>query len=247
MWKKKLLSSIISIISTLACAAAIIAIALFGEKIIQDLNKNTEKQQQNIEAEYEELHEDNFDEETGKKILTEKFLQKEYRSYYVGEKAKSKVTSYIFVLIFLAAIGLYLVVSIFQLLSDLAHKRKTKISSIVIPILLVPLVFIGTHYLNKLFGRRLPPDPDSVTFTSSSYNFLYSEMRTKMASLDDEEDETFYYLMYANDGKLEALSVNSRVYGAFTDPGMYYLVQAESNGKKIDLLIYPMSEYEEQK
>lgn len=247
MWKKNLLSSIISIISTLACAAAIIAIALFGEKIIQDLNKNTEKQQQNIEAEYEELHEDNFDEETGKKILTEKFLQKEYRSYYVGEKAKSKVTSYIFVLIFLAAIGLYLVVSIFQLLSDLAHKRKTKISSIVIPILLVPLVFIGTHYLNKLFGRRLPPDPDSVTFTLSSYNFLYSEMRTKMASLDDEEDETFYYLMYANDGKLEALSVNSRVYGAFTDPGMYYLVQAESNGKKIDLLIYPMSEYEEQK
>ena len=68
-----------------------------------------------------------------------------------------------------------------------------------------------------------------------------------MGSLDDEEDETFYYLMYANDGKLEALSVNSRVYGAFTDPGMYYLVQAESNGKKIDLLIYPMSEYEEQK
>ncbi len=54
MWKKNLLSSIISIISTLACAAAIIAIALFGEKIIQDLNKNTEKQQKNIEAEYEE-------------------------------------------------------------------------------------------------------------------------------------------------------------------------------------------------
>ena len=74
MWKKNLLSSIISIISTLACAAAIIAIALFGEKIIQDLNKNTEKQQQNIEAEYEELHEDNFDEETGKKILRIPFL-----------------------------------------------------------------------------------------------------------------------------------------------------------------------------
>ena len=53
MWKKNLLSSIISIISTLACVAAIIAIALFGEKIIQDLNQNTEKQQI-IEAEYEE-------------------------------------------------------------------------------------------------------------------------------------------------------------------------------------------------
>jgi hypothetical protein len=247
MWKNRLISSIISIIATLAFAAAIIAIALFGVKIVQDLDKNTDKERQNIETEYEELHEDNFDEETGKKILTEKFLEKEYRSYYIGEKANNRKNSSVMVIFVLGAIGLYLAVSIFMLLSDLAHKRKTKISSIVIPILLVPLVFIGTHYLNKLSGRRLPPDPDSVTFTTSSYNFLYSEMRTKVAGIDEEEDETFYYLMYANDGKLEALSVNSRVYGAFTDPGMYYLVQAESNGKKIDLMIYPMSEYEEQK
>ena len=90
MWKNRLISSIISIISTLAFAAAIIAIALFGVKIVQDLDKNTDKERQNIETEYEELHEDNFDEKTGKKILTEEFLRKEYRSYYIGEKANNR-------------------------------------------------------------------------------------------------------------------------------------------------------------
>ena len=151
------------------------------------------------------------------------------------------------VIFVLGAIGIYLAVSIFMLLSDLAHKRKTKISSIVIPVLLIPLIFIGMHYFNKYLDLKLPPDPDSVTFTSSSYDFLYSEMKMKVAGIDEEEDETFYYLMYANDGKLEALSVKSRVYGAFTDPGMYCLIEAEGNGKKIDLMIYPLSEYEEQK
>lgn len=249
MWKNKTVDVIIRIVSMLACVAAMIMLFFFGVKVIRDSGEKTEKMRQEIEAEYEALHEDNFDEETGKKILTQEFLKKEYRSYYVGAKESSKTFITIITLMILAFVGMYLVVSVIVMLVDLSRGRKTKISSIVIPIVLIPVIIIGMHYFQKLINRKLPPDPDSVTFKAYPYKIVNVKTHTETRHNDDGPDDTIttYYLVYEHEGKEKNRKVDARIHSAFKNPGMYYLFQAEGEGQLIDFMIYPMSEYEEQK
>ena len=72
MVKNKLVDLIVPFISLIASAVAIILIFNFGVKILKDSGDNLKKERQKIEAEYEELHEDNIDEEENEDSEEEK-------------------------------------------------------------------------------------------------------------------------------------------------------------------------------
>ena len=218
-------------------------------KVLKDAGAKTEKLRQDIEAEYQELHDDNFDEETGKKILTEEFLKKEYRLYYVGEKESSKTFVTIVTLMILGFIAVYLVASVVTMLIDRSRGRDTKISSLVVSIILIPVILVGMHYFQKLINRKLPPEPDAVAFKAYPYHFVNEKTHTETKHNDDGPDDTIttYYLVYEHEGEEKSRKVSSRIHSAYKSPGMYYLYQAEGDGRQIDFMIYPMSEYEEKK
>jgi len=249
MWRGELKDIILRIVSFFACTAAIILCFLFGVKVLKDAGKKTEKMRQNIEAEYQELHDDNFDEETGKKILTEEFLKKEYRLYYVDAKESSKTFVTITTLMILGFIAVYLVTAVVTMLIDLSRGRNPRISSLVIPIILIPVIFVGMHYLRKFLDRKLPPAPETVSFKAYPYKIVNVKTHTETRHNDDGPDDTIttYYLVYEHEGQEKTRKVDARIHSAFKNAGMYYLYQAEGEDKRIDFMIYPMSEYEEQK
>ncbi len=248
MGKSELMKDVILRLgSFLACVAAIFLCFFFGAKVLQDAGEKTEKLRQDIETEYQELHDDNFDEETGKKILTEEFLKKEYRLYYVGAKETKDTFVTIVALMILGFLAVYLVASVVTMLIDRSRGRDTKISSLVVPIILIPVILVGMHYFQKLVNRNLPPDPDTVTLKAFPYKIVNVKTHTETKHNDDGPDETIttYNLVYEHEGKEKTRKVDGRIHSAFKSPGMYYLYQAEGEGKLIDFMIYPMSEYEE--
>lgn len=56
--------------------------------VTQNLGGNSEARQQEIIAEYDVLNEDNVNPETGKTILTQAFLMKEYKLYFVENQER---------------------------------------------------------------------------------------------------------------------------------------------------------------
>ncbi len=249
MWKDELKDTILRLVSFLACTAAIVLCFFFGVKVLKDAGAKTEKLRQDIETEYQELHDDNYDEETGKKILTEEFLKKEYRLYYVGEKESSKTFVTIVTLMILGFIAVYMTSAVVTMLIDISRGRKPKIISLVVSIILIPVILVGMHYFQKLINRKLPPEPDAVAFKAYPYHFVNEKTHTETKHNDDGPDDTIttYYLVYEHEGEEKSRKVSSRIHSAYKSPGMYYLYQAEGDGRQIDFMIYPMSEYEEKK
>ena len=249
MVKNKLVDLIVPIISLIASAVAIILIFNFGVKILKDSGDNLKKERQKIEAEYEELHEDNFDEETGKKILTDRFLDKEYRSYYLGKKASNKSFVAIVTLMIFGFMAIYLISGIVMMIIDLARGRKAKIASVIVSIVLIPCIIVGMHYFNKLIDRKLPPNPDNATYQAYPYNVIAVQEHKEVRHHDDEPDETIttYKLLYEVDGQRKSRDASGRIHTDFKKPGMYYLIQVEGDGKLVDFTIYPCEEYEVQK
>ena len=131
------------------------------------------------------------------------------------------------------------------MLIDLSRGRKTKISSFVVPIILIPVICVGMHYLQKFLDRKLPPAPETVTFKAYPYKIVNVKTHTETRHNDDGPDDTIttYYLVYEHEGQEKTREVDSRIHSAFKNAGMYYLYQAEGEDKRIDFMIYPMSEY----
>lgn len=214
----------------------------FGNKS-KDKNAKKEAQIESIEADYKALNEDNTDPETGKKILTEKFLKKEYEVFCVKTYSRSSGD------VNLATVGLYLIVGFGALIVvpyciGAFYKKYRSIRTAIIYLAILTVVLFGGKYALKAthVSYRIPDPKKDVSFevfevTAQRYSSEYEDSdgdthNSISVSIDFGEGKVWYKGDKA-----------SYLYTTIGDPGTYYLARAEQNGKTCDFKCFAVDKY----
>ncbi|MBP5186578.1 MAG: hypothetical protein J6040_05945 [Clostridiales bacterium] len=214
----------------------------FGNKS-KDNNAKKEAEIVSIEEDYKALNEDNTDAETGKKILTEKFLKKEYEIFCVKAYARSRGD------VNLALVGLYIIVGFGALIVvpyciGAFYKKYRSIRTAVIYLAIIAAVLFGGKYALKAthVSYRIPDPKKDVSFevfevTAQRYSSEY----------EDSDGDTHYSQSVSidfGDGKVWYKGdKSSYLYTSIGDPGRYYLARAEGNGKTCDFKCFSVEKY----
>ena len=133
------------------------AIALKNLTVTANLGGNSEARQQEIIAEYDALKEDNVNPETGKTILTQAFLMKEYKLYFAEDQ--ERVNFWLMICEVMLIFSLFFTGGecITHAILFARQKKKLSLLSIIAAILLVPITIIGLKIDEKAFEPfRIP-------------------------------------------------------------------------------------------
>ena len=222
--------------TTVLCLLAIAAAIYAGAHILKDTSSSIDKEREKIEAEYTELHENNIDEETGKKILTKNFLMKEYKSFYVGRKGGAKAFKAIFILFLILFIAIGVISSVSNVIRSIMKGQSMKLRSIISVGVLVAVLISGM--VSKVGSMAMIPKPEEVELKVYAITVNGKHENTTRDS-DGDEHTTYYIELPSGNHK-----VTSSIYDAVDENGgYYYLVQYEGNSKVGDLAIYSEKEY----
>ena len=215
--------------------------------IVDRYNLETKKQEEKveqIEADYKSLHEANIDEPTGKRILTEKFLEKEYELFYFDTETNDSrlLHAGIVVLFVIIAFGLFSAAQFF--VGSLFKKYRSTVRAVIY--LLIPIAFLaaGIYALQWAYSRKLPPSPDQVE-KIEVYKVTASKSKTTHET-EDGTDTDYYVHIDFGDGKGEVTYTEKDLYHLYLtidEKGTYYLLRAKANGKDYDVMCFPEGKF----
>lgn len=232
---------LVSIITPIVVVLLMIAAFFAGIRLLDNSKKKLDKERDQIEAEYEALHEKNIDEATGKKILTEKFLEKEYHSFYLGHKEGQRVFKIIiiaFSLIFITICAVYTLIHVF---SSLRKGTSPSILKIIFSVAPIPIVLITMIVMTRAFTGTMPPKPEEAKLTV--YPIRIVDKNESVSYDDDGDKHTSYYIYIDYGTKTDKRMVTKSMYDEADKKGIYYLIQAEGGSKVYDVDLYSTERY----
>ncbi|MBR5426385.1 MAG: hypothetical protein IK106_07660 [Clostridiales bacterium] len=240
MGNNRLVRIIIPIITAIVCIIAMVVAAFFVVHAIKDSSKDLEKEKERIEIEYQEQGEENTDPETGKTILTEKFLAKDYQKYYAGKKSSNTLMRNIILIFVLGFVAIGMLSSIADSIMAISKGRGIRVRSIITAIVVVALVIAGMYAFKKIIAMKMPPEPGQETIKVYQIKVLDKKMETetKTDSDGDKHTTTYYYLILDEAGTRRQRKVTSHIYSEAGDPGIYLLAQAEGENGVFDFELY---------
>lgn len=245
MGNSKLVKIIVPIITAVICIAALAIGGLLIYNAVKDSSKKLEKEKERIEAEYQELGEDNIDHETGKTIITKNLLAKDYKKFYATRKSGSALFKSIVLIGGIAVAVIAITMSASDTVMGISKGRGIKLRSIITVVILIPVLIAGSIVFRKMIARNMPPEPGQETIKLYQINVLNrkTEEKTTTDSDGDTHTSTVYYLVYDDNGTRKNHEVTSDIYNAAERPGIYLLVQVEGSNKVFDVTIYYSGEY----
>ena len=225
----------------------IVLIVISVNIITENLGGNSEARQQEIIAEYDALKEDNINPETGKTILTQAFLMKEYKLYFAEDQERVN-----FWLIFCEVM---LIFSFFFTGGECItyailfgrQKKKLNLLSIIAAVLLVPIIITGLKIDEKAFEPFRIPLPENAKITAIDVTVTKRYIDTHY---DDENgySEDYYITVDYGDGSAPVTrEVSITMYNIAKDGDRFIMGQAGDNGKKVDFELFPLDKYEKEK
>ena len=223
-------------------------IASFKRDSISKAFEDGDTRREAIVAEYEALHEENVDAQNGKTILTEAFLQKEYKLYASSEQSGSDFATTIYKFLFISILFTIGGAScIDYVIGFYRIKKKINFLSIFATVLLVPTIILGFRAIDDLFGTSKMPDPENATVSvipvtvSSRYEDVIH---------DDENGDTYKYYITIDYGDGNGPVKKKVSYGFYynaENPGVYLLGLAKEGDKEEEFELYSSEEYEPEK
>jgi hypothetical protein len=232
-------------LTKLADVVLFIVLVLCSINIVtQNLGGNSEDRQQAIIAEYDALNEDNVDPETGKTILTQAFLMKEYKLYFAEDQER--------VNLWLMICEVMLIFSLFftggecitHAILFARQKKKLSLLSIIAAILLVPITIIGLKIDEKAFEPFRIPVPENAKISAIDVTVTKRYIDTHH---DDENgySEDYYITVDYGDGSAPVTRRVSLTMYDIAKGGDHFLMgQAGENGKTVDFELFPLDKYE---
>ena len=144
----------------------IVLIVISINIVTANLGGNSEARQQEIIAEYDALKEDNVNPETGKTILTQAFLMKEYKLYFAEDQ--ERVNFWLMICEVMLIFSLFFTGGecITHAILFARQKKKLSLLSIIAAILLVPITIIGLKIDEKAFEPFRIPVPENAKITA---------------------------------------------------------------------------------
>lgn len=246
MGNSKLIKIIVPIITAVICIIAMVLAGFLIVNAIKDSSKNLEKEKERIEAEYKELGENNTDPETGKTILTENYLAKDYKKFYATRKSGGTLFRNIVLVFCLAFAAIVIITSLADSITGISKGRGIKLRSIISVAILIPVLIVGSIVFKKLIARNIPPEPGQETL--KTYQVKVLDRKTKQKTTTDSDGDTHtstvYYLVLDDNGTRRDREVPSEIYNNAENPGIYIFLQAEGNDKVFDVAIYNTNDYE---
>jgi hypothetical protein len=245
MGSNKLIRIIVPIITAVVSIAAMVIAGFFVIRAIKDSSKDLEIEKTRIETEYSQLGENNTDPETGKTILTENYLSKDYKKFYATRKSGGALFKNVVLIFILGFVAIAVFTSIADSIVALSKGRSIKLRGIISVIIIIPVLIVGSVVFKKLINRNMPPEPGQETVKLYQIKVLdkKTHTETRRDSDGDEHTTTKYYLVLDDNGTSRQHEVPSEVYSNTGDPGFYILAQAEGNDRILDFAIYSADDY----
>ena len=203
----------------------IVLIVISINIVTANLGGNSEARQQEIIAEYDALKEDNVNPETGKTILTQAFLMKEYKLYFAEDQER---------------VNFWLMICEVMLIFSLFFS----LLSIIAAILLVPITIIGLKIDEKAFEPFRIPLPENAKISAIEVTVTKRYIDTHY---DDENgySEDYYITVDYGDGSAPVTRRVSLTMYDIAKGGDHFLMgQAGENGKTVDFELFPLDKYE---
>ena len=208
----------------------------------QEKEEDKQAKIQSIEAEYEALHEDNVDPETGKTILTENFLNKEYRLFYLTVEGEGKSIRTIGIVGLLVIVGMFSLDVIPYCIGAFFKKSRPTLPAVIYLLVITGLLVGGIFAFDMAYSYRLPPDPDSVTFEV----YQVKAARYRSESTDDEGNTTSSYWAGIDfgDGEIRYKGEKGEyLYRSIGEDGQYFLARAKGKLRNYDFKCYPVDRF----
>ena len=144
----------------------IVLIVISINIVTANLGGDSEARLQEIIAEYDALKEDNVNPETGKTILTQAFLMKEYKLYFAEDQ--ERVDFWLMICEVMLIFSLFFTGGecITHAILFARQKKKLSLLSIIAAILLVPITIIGLKIDEKAFEPFRIPVPENAKITA---------------------------------------------------------------------------------
>ena len=214
--------------------------------VTQNLGGNSEARQQEIVAEYDALNEDNVNPETGKTILTQAFLMKEYKLYFADDQEWVNMRLMIY--------EVMLIFSLFFTGGDcikyaiLFGRQKKKLNwlSIIAAILLIPITIIGLKIDEKAFEPLRIPVPENAKISAIDVTVTERYINTHHDDENGDSEDYFITVDYGDGNAPVTREVSITMYDIAESNGHFLMGQAADNGKKVDFELFPLDKYEKE-
>ena len=215
--------------------------------VTQNLGGNSEARQQEIIAEYDALKEDNVNPETGKTVLTQAFLMKEYKLYFAEDQER--------VNFWLMICEVMLIFSFFFTGGECItyailfgrQKKKLNLLSIIAAVLLVPIIIIGLNIDEKAFEPFRIPLPENAKITAIDVTVTKRYIDTHHDEENGYSEDYFITVDYGDGSAPVTREVSLTMYDTAKGGDRFLMGQAGDNGKKVDFELFPLEKYEKEK
>ena len=215
--------------------------------VTQNLGGNSEARQQEIIAEYDALKEDNINPETGKTVLTQAFLMKEYKLYFAEDQER--------VNFWLMICEVMLIFSFFFTGGECItyailfgrQKKKLNLLSIIAAVLLVPIIIIGLNIDEKAFEPFRIPLPENAKITAIDVTVTKRYIDTHHDEENGYSEDYFITVDYGDGSAPVTREVSLTMYDTAKGGDRFLMGQAGDNGKKVDFELFPLEKYEKEK
>lgn len=224
----------------------IVLILLSINIVTQNFGGNSEARLQEIVAEYNALNEDNVNPETGKTILTQAFLMKEYKLYFAEDQE--------WVNLWLMICEVMLILSLFftggecirYAILFARQKKKLSLLSIIASLFLVPITIIGLKIDEKAFEPLRIPIPENARVSAIDVTVTERHINTYHDDEAGDSERYFITVDYGDGNAPVTREVSLTMFDIAEEDGRFLMGQAGGNGKKVDFELFPLDKYEKE-
>ena len=222
----------------------IVLIVISINIVTANLGGNSEARQQEIIAEYDALKEDNVNPETGKTILTQAFLMKEYKLYFAEDQ--ERVNFWLMICEVMLIFSLFFTGGecITHAILFARQKKKLSLLSIIAAILLVPITIIGLKIDEKAFEPFRIPVPENAKITAIDVTVTERYIDTHHDEENGYSEDYFITVDYGDGNASVTREVSLTMYDIAKDGDHFLMGQAGENGKTVDFELFPLDKYE---
>lgn len=212
--------------------------------VTQNLGGNSEDRQQAIIAEYDALNEDNIDPETGKTILTQAFLMKEYKLYYAEDQEWVNIRLMIYKVMLIFSFFFTGGECIKYAILFGRQKKKLNLLSIIAVILLIPITIIGLKIDEKAFEPLRIPAPENAKISAIDVTVTERHIDTHHDEENGDSEDYFITVDYGDGNAPVTRKVSLTMYDIAKGGDHFLMGQAGENGKTVDFELFPSDKYE---
>ncbi|MCR5057319.1 MAG: hypothetical protein K6A81_01695, partial [Clostridiales bacterium] len=222
----------------------IVLIVISINIVTANLGGNSETRQQEIIAEYDALKEDNVNPETGKTILTQAFLMKEYKLYFAEDQ--ERVNFWLMICKVMLIFSLFFTGGecITHAILFARQKKKLSLLSIIAAILLVPITIIGLKIDEKAFEPFRIPVPENAKISAIEVTVTERHINTHHDEENGDSEDYFITVDYGDGNAPVTRKVSITMYDIAKGGDHFLMGQAGENGKTVDFELFPLDKYE---